>query len=94
MMNIKSEPENNASYNIKFFPESNILANNLNEMFPEQKYEDKIFKRVKEILGDTYTNEDVQSMITSFNYLINGWMEEYERKVFNNKTLKELLQNL
>ena len=86
--------QGNDSYNIKFFPQSNIVSNSLDEMFPEQRHEDKIFKQAKDIVGNTHTDEEVRSMIASFEYLISNWIEEYEKKVFENKTLKELLQNL
>ncbi|HSW96999.1 MAG TPA: hypothetical protein VLF89_04185 [Candidatus Saccharimonadales bacterium] len=88
------KPQSNDSYNINFFPQSNVIANTLDEMFPEQKHEDKLFKKAKEIVGNAYNNEELRSMITSFEYLITNWMEEYEKKVFDNKTLKELLQNI
>jgi hypothetical protein len=70
---------------------SYILASSIQKTEPQ---EDTIVLRAKEILGDKYTIEEVKSMITSYEYLINTWLEEYEKKVFNNKTLKELLRNL
>ncbi len=90
----KNSKNNNPRFDLKYFPQSNMLANSLNEMFPEQVHEDKTVQRAKEILGDKYTTEDIKSMIASFEYLINAWLEEYEKKVFDNRTLKELLQGL
>lgn len=86
--------KNNPRFNLKYFPQSDVLADTLNTMFPEQQHEDKTFKNAKEILGSAYTDEKVRSMIASFEYLVTEWLEEYEKKTFNNKTLKELLQNL
>ena len=85
---------NNPRFNLKHFPQSSLLTNTLNEMFPEQAHEDKTVQKAREILGEKYTTDDVKSQIASFEYLINIWMEEYEKKVFNNKTLKELIQDL
>lgn len=87
-------PQSNPRYDLSYFPQTDSLTNSINRMFPEQKHEDKKFKRAKEILGDKYTAEDVKSLIASFEYLIKVWSEEYEKKIFGNKTLKELLANL
>lgn len=93
-LKISKNPQSNNDFSIKYFPQSDALANSLTNLFPEQQYEDKTFKKAKEILGERYTNEEVKSMIASFEYLINNCLEDYEKKVFNNKTLKEILQNL
>jgi len=83
-------PQNSTPrFDLKYFPK----ANSLDEMFPEQSHEDSAVSKAKKILGDRYTTEEVKSMLASFEYLINAWLEEYEKKVFNNKTLKELLQD-
>ena len=85
--------EDNLRFDISHFPESDNLINTLNTMFPEQAHEDKILQRAKEILGKDYSTEDVKSLIASFEYLIENWLEQYERKVFNNKTVKEILHS-
>lgn len=84
----------NPRFDLKYFPQSGFLSNSLNEMFSEQTPEDKTIQRAKEILGDKYSSEDVKSMVASFEYLIDAWLREYEKKIFNNKTLKEMLQDL
>ena len=90
----EDSPQNNTtSFNVKSIPQSDLLANSLSEMFPEQAYENKTTQRAKEILGSNYSTEDTKSLIASFEYLINSWLEEYEKKVFN-KTLKELLDSI
>ncbi len=73
---------------------SDVLANSIHEMFPEQAHEDNTVLKSKQILGGKYTTEEVKSMLASYEYLTNVWLEEYERKIFNKKTLKELLRNL
>ena len=87
-------PQGNTRFNLKYFPQSDVLENSLDEMFPEQVREDKTVQRAKEILGDKFTTEDVKSMIASSEYLVNAWLAEYEKMIFNNKTLKELLRDL
>ena len=86
--------KNNPQFNLKYFPQSDALANTLDTMFPEQQHEDKTFKNVKEILGDAYTDDETRSLIASFEYLVTNWLQEYEKKNFDNRTLKELLENL
>jgi len=86
----KSPQGSNPRFDLKYFPQ----ANSLHEILPEQSHEDNTVLKAKKILGDKYTTEEVKSMLASYEYLINAWLEEYEKKVFNNKTLKELLQNL
>ena len=80
-------------FDISHFPNSNNLISALNTMFPEQIHEDKTLQRAKEILGKNYSTEEVKSLIASFEYLINNWLEEYEKKIFDNKTVKEILHS-
>ena len=62
-------------------------------MFPEQTREDKTLQRAEEILGKNYSTEEAKSLIASFEYLINNWLEEYEKIIFDNKTVKEILHS-
>ena len=38
------------------------------------------------------SDEDLEVFLTEFQYLIDCWLDEYEKQVFNNKTLKELMK--
>ncbi|MBI3486200.1 hypothetical protein HY025_04675 [Candidatus Daviesbacteria bacterium] len=71
-----------------------ILANSIHQMFPEQEHENNTTLRAKQILRDKYSLEDVKTVIASYEYLINKWLEEYEREIFSGETLKELLAKL
>ena len=73
---------------------SDTLTTKLSEFSPEQKYEDRMVLRAKEIVGNNYSTEEIKSMIASFEYLVTNWLEEYEKKIFNNRTLRELLQSV
>src|ERR1035437_2167399 len=87
-------PQKDSSrFDVSLFPQSDNLINALNTMFPEQTREDKTLQRAKEILGKDYSTEEVKSLIASFEYLIENWLEQYERKVFKNKTVKEILHS-
>lgn len=50
-------------------------------------------KEAKEILGksvDKLTDEEVQIIITSFEYIAEAWLDSQERQVFNGLTINEL----
>lgn len=89
-----STPQSETSkFDLRHFPQSSALINTLNEMFPKQVYEDKLTQRAKGVLGSDYSIEDTKSLITAYEFLIQNWLEEYEKQVFDDKTLKELLQS-
>lgn len=80
----------------KKIPDTNPLApfeNVLNSIFPEQSEENKII-RTRRILGETarsLSDEQIQCIVTEFQFLIDSWLDEFERKVFSGMTLKEVL---
>jgi len=43
-------------------------------------------------LNDAFTDDQVEKMATDFEYLINTWLTEYEKQVFDGKTLHEVIQ--
>ena len=88
----KPSMSNKYRFDTSYFPTT--LDKTLNDQNSDQNHEHKTIESAKEIIGDEYTTEEIKETITSFEYLINNWMEEYEKKIFNNKTLKELLQSI
>ena len=84
----------NPQFDISHFPITNILDKKLNEMLPEEHKESKTIQNAKEILGNTYTTEEIKELTSSFEYLTNSWLEEYEQKIFEGKTLKEILRSV
>ena len=77
-------------------PDTNPLTpfeNVLNSIFPGQTEENKIIK-TRRILGETaksLSDEQIQCIVSEFQFLIDSWLDEYERKVFRGITLKEVL---
>jgi len=66
----------------------------LNKMFPEQEHKNKTVKRTLEILGDLSDKlsvDEIQTMIVETEYLCETLLDDYEKKIFKGKTLKELL---
>lgn len=56
--------------------------------------EDINLETVRKVLGTTCKNmsdEQVQSLISSLQLLIDGWLDMYERSIFKGKTINELL---
>ena len=75
-------------------PTSEIsLQNVLNRAFPKQSEENK-FTRTKQLLGETaktLSNEQLETIVTEFQFLIDTWLDEYEKDVFKGLTLKEVI---
>ncbi len=70
------------------------LNKSLDELFPEQQYDEKRIQKAREILGevtDRYTAEQLRDIVTEIQYLVDTWLDDFERQVFAGKTLKELL---
>ncbi len=69
------------------------LEKTLPRIFPEKEEETRI-QKARLIMGEDIKNlsdEDLEVYLTEFQYLIDSWLDEYEKQVFNNKMLKELL---
>lgn len=69
------------------------LEGAINSLFPTQAEEDKV-TRTRKHLGETaktLSNAQVETIIAEFQFLIDTWMDEYEKEVFNGQTLKEIL---
>ena len=65
----------------------------LNKILPLSSEETKII-RMRKALGETaqiLSNEQIENITTEFQFLIDSWMDEYERDVFSGMTLKEVL---
>lgn len=70
-----------------------VIENALNNIFPQQSEENKI-TRTRRILGQTaqtLTDRQIETIVVEFQFLIDSWLDEFERHVFNGMTLKEML---
>ena len=66
----------------------------LNQILEGQDQQGKTIQEAREILGDAaedLTDEQVYDLANEVQFLVDSWLEEYERKVFNGKSLDELL---
>ena len=70
------------------------IKKSLQDLFPEQEYEEKQIKKAKEILGavsDQFTPEHLKNVVSEVQYLTESLLDEFERGVFKGQTLQELL---
>ncbi len=66
----------------------------INQLFNEQDQKENTVLEAREILGESakdLTDEQVYELVTEMQFLVDSWLEEYERKVFDGKSLNELL---
>ncbi len=65
----------------------------INNIFPLASEENKTL-RMRKTLGNTaqsLSNEQIERVTTQFQFLIDSWMDEFEKEVFSGLTLKEVL---
>lgn len=78
-------------------PQSNShgVYDQINSYFSGQDQQSKTVLEAREILGksaNSLSDEEVYELVTEMQYLVDGWLEEYEKTVFDGKTLKELVR--
>lgn len=69
-------------------------AKTIQELFPEQEYEEKNIQRAKEVLGELskqFSKTEMRDLVAQVEYLAESWLDEFERDIFSGKTLNELL---
>ncbi len=71
-----------------------LAKNSINSLFPTPAEENKIqqARSILKDIGKSQTDEQIQTAISEFEFLIYEWLDEYEKLMFEGKTLKDLLQ--
>lgn len=67
----------------------------INQNFQGQNEKIKVTQEAREILGEASNNlsdQEVYELVTEMQFLVENWLEEYEKNVFDGKTLNELLK--
>lgn len=75
-------------------PITPALRQSLDELFPEQRFEDKDIQKTKEILGalaNEFSPEQLRGTIIELQHLAQSWLDDFEREIFKGLTLKEVL---
>lgn len=70
------------------------LTKSLDELFPEQQYDERNVQKAKEILGplaDQFTTDELKDVVSEVQYLVASWLDDFERDIFGGLTLKEVL---
>lgn len=70
------------------------LKQSLDNLFPEQQYDEKDIQKAKEVLGklaDEFSDIQLKGIVAEFQFLAESWLDDFERKIFKGLTLKELL---
>ena len=70
------------------------LEATLKTIFLTNKEEGRI-QTARRIMGSEIamlSDEELQVYLAEFQYLITAWVDEYEKSVFNGKTIREVLQ--
>ena len=86
-------PSSTSSY--KSLSQKTDTYDQINQHFQQQNEEQKTIQDAREILGNEaegLTDNQIKDLVNEIQYLVDTWIEEYEQKVFDGKTLKELLQ--
>ncbi|HWY79933.1 MAG TPA: hypothetical protein VNW29_06260 [Candidatus Sulfotelmatobacter sp.] len=70
------------------------IENLMLSILPEHVEDNKI-QRVRNILGNNasqISDEEIEISLVQFEYLVNSWLDEFERNIFEKKTLQEILR--
>lgn len=71
-----------------------VLESELHKIFPTKQEETKV-ELVRRIMGALITDlseEDLNAYITQFQLLVNDWLDEFEKQVFEGRTLDQVLK--
>lgn len=86
-------PKKNQPTQVNYNPQKS-LESTLNAIFPEPQEENKL-QKARRILGETaqgQTDEQLQTFTTELQYLIDSWLDVYEKQIFDGPTLQQLLR--
>ena len=89
----QSVVKNAQEYTQNYSPQTQSLENVLSSILPNKSEENQI-SRTRKHLGETaktLSDAQVETIITEFKFLIDTWLDEYEKEVFGGVTLKEVL---
>lgn len=85
-----SPPTESATYAIRHAP----LDAALGRIFPD-KQEETAIQQARRIMGEEVknsTDEELGSYIAQFQHLLNSWLDEFERQIFDSQTLQQVLK--
>ena len=66
----------------------------LNQFFSDQNQEQRDIVEARQILGDSaidLTDGQVQGLVNEVQFLVDSWLDEYEKREFDGKSLDEVI---
>ncbi|OGE31909.1 hypothetical protein A2631_02185 [Candidatus Daviesbacteria bacterium RIFCSPHIGHO2_01_FULL_44_29] len=93
---VENKRDNHVVKSIPQNPPTNPLADiqkSLESIFPEEYQQTRVSK-ARQTLGssaESYSDIQIETLVTDFEYLASAWLDLFEREIFNGKTLKEVL---
>ena len=71
-----------------------LLSQTLEAIFPTNAEEQKLVSArvILELSANAYSDEKLATLLADFEFMANTWLDDFERKQFNGKTLAELLK--
>lgn len=73
---------------------SSSVKQSLDDLFPEQQYDEKVIQEAKKALGtiaNEFSQDELKDIVTKVQFLAESWLDDFEREIFEGKTLNELL---
>lgn len=71
-----------------------VLNNALSKLFPENNVEEREIIKMKELLGAKgkgLTTDQIQDLMIKIKYLVNSWIDDFEKEIYDGMTLNQLL---
>lgn len=93
----KVEPTSTAKKDFKKYNDvsgNKSIENTLSQIFPTKRDENNL-QRARRMLGDIaidLSDQELEPFLTQFEGLLDSWLDEFEKKIFDNKTLIQLLK--
>ena len=84
--------EHDLSYSI--LSNRRTFESSLSSLFGDNKEESKV-QKARAVLGETAINipdDELAAYLTEFQCLLDGWLDVYEKQIFNGKTLQQLIR--
>ncbi len=70
------------------------LETQLKRIFPTERELTRI-EKARQIMGDLIVgmaDEELEKYLTEFQFLLNAWLDQYEKQLFEGRTLEQLLK--
>jgi hypothetical protein len=90
---IPALPDDTSQSQVSATKSYNSIEHAISAIFPTPAVEKKLTK-TRSLLGEashSLSNEQVECLISEFQFLVDTWLDEFEQDVFGGKTLKEVL---